>query len=79
MAVNKGITGKSDSPCNNQVEKYIKKGNAKKKFNESYEQDSDARYIKNSALSREDYENDYVCHEKFVVPRYLIQCVPQLD
>ena len=79
MAVNKGITGKSDSPCNNQVEKYIKKGNAKKKFNELYEQDSDVRYIKNSSLGREDYENYYLCHEKLVVLRYLIQCIPKHD
>ena len=80
MVVNKKITRKSDSPRKKQIEKFIKKGTAKKKFNESYDQDSSGREIKSSASSKvELFEKYYVCHEQLVIPTYLIHCVIKLD
>ena len=72
----KTITTKTASPRKDDFEKYIKKWTANKYSNETYEQDSNGRKIKTSTISRAEIENYYVCDEKLIIPRYLIQCFP---
>ena len=51
---------------------YIKEGS--KHSVEEFSKDSSGKKIKSSAMSKEEMQNYYVCHEELVVPRYLIQC-----
>ena len=63
-------------PRENQFEKYIKRGAAVKRSDETYERDSNGRKIKYAASRKTELNNFYVCHENLVVPRYLVQCFP---
>ena len=72
------IPGKTASPRKHQFEKYVKKGTAKKHSDDTHEQDSNGRKLRTFAPSEAERKNYFVCHEKFVVPRYLIQCYPKL-
>ena len=58
----------------NPFEKYILEGTDVKIPNECYEEDSNGRKIKVCNGNVKDEWNYYVCDEKLVVPRYLIQC-----
>ena len=40
---------------------------------EAYEKDSNGRKIKTSPATACDQSNHYVCNEKFVIPRYVIE------
>ena len=53
--------------------KYIVKGTAENDSDDIYENDSDGRKIRTSQATRRDDSNHYVCHETFVIPRYLIE------
>ena len=65
---------KTTDPRENQFEKYIKRGAAVKRSDETYERDSNGRKIKCAASRKTELNNFYVCHEHLVVPRYLVQC-----
>ena len=73
IEVEKHIKGKTASPRKHQFEKYVIKGTAKKHSVETYEQDSNGRKLRTYAPGKAGTNNYFVCHENFVVPRYLIQ------
>ena len=78
IVVEEKVMGKTASPRKNQFEKYI--GSRTAEMNAATdEQDSSGRKIRISAPSEAEFENYYVCHQKFVIPRYLIQCFPVLN
>ena len=77
--VEKLILRKTASPRKNQFEKYVVKGTGKKHTVENYGQDSKGRKLRTFAPSEEELKNYFVCHEKFVKPRYLIQCFPKFN
>ena len=79
IVVEEKFTPKTDSPRKNQFEKYVIKGTAQKHSVDTYEQDSNGRKLRTFAPSEAEWYNYFVCHEKFVVPRYLIQCFPKFD
>ena len=54
--------------------KYIVEGTDENKSDEYYEEDSNGRKIKVCNGNVKDELNYYVCDEKLVIPRYLIQC-----
>ena len=56
----------------NQFEKYVIRGTAQKHSVDTYEPDSNGRKLRTHAPSAEEWNNYFVCHEEFVVPRYLI-------
>ena len=64
------IKGKRKTP----FEKYIVEGTDENNPDEYYEEDSNGRKIKICNGNVKDEWNYYVCDEKLVVPRYLIQC-----
>ena len=74
IIVEEKVKGKTSSPRKNQFEKYVIKGTAKKHSVEIYEQDSNGRKLRTSAPREAEWNNYFVCHENFVIPRYLIQC-----
>ena len=58
-----------------EFEKYtIEKKNCRTDSIETYENDSYCRKIKVCIGTKEDEQDYYVCHERLVIPRYLIQC-----
>ena len=61
------------TPRKNQFEKYIKSG-CDKNIKHTYQKDSKERNIKSSKANILEEYNYYVCEEKLVIPRYLIQC-----
>ena len=63
---------KGCKPRTHQFEKYIVKGTAEADLDDTYEEDSNERQIRTSREKQQDYWNHYVCHENFVIPRYLI-------
>ena len=76
IVVKKELASEPGTFRKNQFEHYIKEGTAKKHSVKSFEKDSGGRKIKSCASSEEEFENYYVCDEKLVIPRYLIQCFP---
>ena len=54
--------------------RYIVEGTDEKNSEEYYENDSSGRKIKVCKGNGKDELNHYVCSEKLVIPRYLIQC-----
>ena len=76
IVVEKSVTHRTASPRKNQFEKYIRSGTAKMNYDATDEQDSNGMKIRISAPSEAELHNYYVCHEKLVVPRYLIHCFP---
>ena len=79
IVLEKEITVQTASPRKNQFEKYIEKGTATKHSVETCEQDSNGMKLRTYAPNEAEINNYFVCHENFVVPRYLIQCYPKLD
>ena len=77
IVVEKEITVNTASPRKNQFEKYIEKGTAKKHSVDPYEQDSNGRKLRTDVTGEAESINYFVCHEKFVIPRYFIQCFPK--
>ena len=61
------------TPRKNQFEKYIKSGTGEK-FKHTYKKDSNGKMIRCSKANILEEYNYYVCDEKLVIPRYLIQC-----
>ena len=76
IVVEKSVTHRTASPRKNQFEKYIRSGTAKMNSDATDERDSNGMKIRISAPSEVELHNYYVCHEKLVVPRYLIHCFP---
>ena len=66
------ISNKHKCPRRNRFERYIY-GIAGKNVDGNFEKDSNGRKIKISNVGIKDWTNDYVCDEKMVIPRYLIQ------
>ena len=77
IVVENYITVKTASTRKHQFEKYVVKGTAKKHSVDTYEQDSNGRKLRTHAPSEAEWNNHFVCHEKFVIPRYFIQCFPK--
>ena len=66
---------KHSHPRKNRFERYTKSKFAIKSSIENYESDSHGRRIKICDGSRKDYLDHFVCDEKLVVPRYLIDFI----
>ena len=79
IIIDKEANCKTDSPRKHQFEKYVIKGTVKKHAVKTYEKDNNGRKIRCYAPTKAELNNYFVCHEKFVVPRYLIQCFPKFD
>ena len=77
IVIEKVVTDNTANPRKNQFEKYVIRGTAQKHSDDNNEQDSNDRKLRTHAPSAEEWNNYFVCHEKFVVPRYLIQCYPK--
>ena len=63
----------------NQFEKYIVKGAIERDSDETFEKDSKGTKIRTSPAKERDDSNHYVCHENYVLPRYLIQFYSNLS
>ena len=62
----------SNNKCKYQSARYIVCGTIKIDSKKTYEKDSNGRKI-TSPVNIHDDSNHYVCHEKFVIPRYLVE------